>query len=243
MRGRGYLNRSYIDCPEFSAYPEYSGDRLPRSQWKERIEHLNEIGGQPYHWHQAEGNKIIHSQRSTPYCWMYGTVAAVQNCLLRQGVGYVNLNPFATAYLGKRGRMKGGFGIEACGYIEEFGIVEEEYLPEFTKTFRWSDDAKENAKKHKLVDFEELPKNSMDAVVDAILCERCPVTVAFSWWRHLVCCVGVAVKGDDFGLICVNSWGSNWGENGYTTLWGKKAVPYEAVAVRQVRSREETNDE
>jgi hypothetical protein len=55
--------------------------------------------------------------------------------------------------------------------------------------------------------------------------------------------VGVAVKGDGFGLICVNSWGSNWAENGYTTLWGKKAVPFEAVAVRQVRSREETNDE
>jgi len=149
----------------------------------------------------------------------------------------------ATAYLGKRGRMKGGFGVEACGYIQEYGIVEEEYLPEFTKTFRWSDDAKENARKHKLVDFEELPKNSMESVVDAILCERCPVTVAFSWWRHLVCCVGVVVKGDDFGLICVNSWGSNWGDNGYTTLWGKKAVPYESVAVRQVRSREETNDE
>jgi|TARA_Y100000033_G_C2733327_1_gene104562 hypothetical protein len=243
VTAKGYRNRSYVEHPEFSAYPEYSGGRLPRSEWKGRIDHLNEIGGQPYHWHKAEGNKIIHSQRSTPYCWMYGTVAAVQNCLLRQGVGYVNLNPFATAYLGKRGRLRAGYGIEACKYIEDYGITEKEHLPEFTRTMRWSGEAKENAKKHKLVDFEELPKNSTDAVINAILCERCPVTVAFSWWRHLVCCVGVERKGDDYGLIIVNSWGTNWGNNGYETLWGKKSVPFEAVAVRQVRSRDETNDE
>lgn len=243
MRTRGYIDRSYIDFPEFSAYPEYSGGRLPKSEWKDRIDHLNEIGGQPYHWHKAEGRKIIHSQASWPYCWQYGVVAAVQNCLLRQGVGYVNLNAFATAYLGKRGRRKGGFGIEGCRNIQEYGITEKEYLPEFRRTLRWPQSAKNNAKKHKLVDFEELPKNSLESVIDAILVERCPVSVAFSWWKHLVCAVGVERKGNDYGLIIVNSWGTNWGNNGYETLWGKKAVPFESVAVRQVRSRDETNDE
>lgn len=240
--GRGYVDRDYQSFPEFSAYKEYSGGRIPSSQWAERIDHLNSIGGQPYHWHQSVGRKAVYNQKSTPYCWMYGVCGAINNSLIRQGVGHVDLNPFATAYLGKKGRFRGGFGIEACRYIQQWGVPEKDDIPEFQRSFRWSEAAKQSARKHRLVSFEELPKNSMESVIDAILVERCPVSVAFSWWKHLVCCLGVAKRGNEFGLICLNSWGPNWGDNGYTTLWGNKAIPFEAVAVRHVRSRDESDD-
>lgn len=240
---KGYVERSYTDIPEFSVYPEFSGSRVPRQQWKERIDYLNELQIMPYHWHKHE--QPIMSQKAWPYCWSYGTVGAVKTAYSIQGVGHVDLNAFALAYRGKRGLRAGGFAVEACGYIERFGIPTHKDIPEFKKTTSWSDSVKRRASKHKLVEFEELGRRDFDGVVSALIGERpAPVTLAFSWWRHLVLGLGVTYdKSGQFGLIIANSWGTKWGAGGlgggYGIIWGDKAVPFESVVVRAVKAREE----
>tara|TARA_R100000406_G_scaffold32567_1_gene21313 strand:+ start:3166 stop:3903 length:738 start_codon:yes stop_codon:yes gene_type:complete len=242
--GKGYIERSYTDVPEFSAYPEFSGARVPRSQWRERIKYLNHLKIQPYHWHKHE--QPVMNQKAWPYCWAYGTVGAVKTAYTIQGVGHVDLNAFALAYKIKGGRRQGGFAVEACKGVEKFGIPTHKYLPEFTKTNNWSDKVKREASRHKLVEFEELGRRDFDGVVSALIGERpSPVTLAFSWWKHLVLGLGVTMnRSGNVGLIIANSWGTGWSggglKGGYGIIWGDKAVPFESVAIRAVKSREES---
>ena len=240
---KGYIERSYTDVPEFSVYQEFSGSRVPRSQWKERIDYLNDLQIQPYHWHKHEVS--IMNQRSYPYCWAYGTVGAVKTAYSIQGAGHVDLNAFALAYKIKNGKRQGGFAVEACKGIQKWGIPHHRVLPEFKHTIHWDERVEFSAERHQLVDFEELGRRDFDGVVSALIGPRpAPVTLAFSWWKHLVLGLGVCYDGSgNFGLIIANSWGTKWSGGGkgggYGIIWGDKAVPYESVVVRAVKAREE----
>lgn len=242
FKGRGYIPRDYKSVPEFSAYPELGVTRLPRSQWKERVEYLNEIQGMPYHWHKQYAK--IRSQSRYSYCWMYGTVCAVETSYAMQGVGSPHLNAHAAAYRGKRGANRGGFGVEACRYIQASGIPQESVLAGYVKQRSWSPEVQANADLHKLVDFHEIGSNDFEGCVSALIGENPqPITLALRWWRHLVCGLGVAIKGNDVGLIIANSHGTRYSaggkSGGYGILWGRKAVSFESVAVRHVKARSE----
>ena len=245
---RGYVPRDYESHPEGSSLPFANQKEIPVSQWKERIDYLNSIEAMPYHWHKKLGRSAIMNQRKTNYCWCYGTVAAVKNCYAVQGIGNIRLNAHAVAYLGKKGKNKGGFGAEACEYIERFGIPETTVLPEFSKTLRWDRLVKANARQNKIVSFQEIGKNRFESVVSNLIGDDpAPCTVAFDWWRHLVCALAVTYDNRGrFGLIVVNSWGSKWGaggmSGGYGIIWGSKAVPFESIAVRNVKARKESDD-
>jgi hypothetical protein len=245
---RGYVPRDYELFPEGSTLSFDSSKPIPKSEWKSRIDYLNEIESMPIHWHRRLGQRAIFNQRKSNYCWMYGTVAAVRNCYAVQGVGKVKLNPYAVAYLGKKGRNQGGFGAEACRYIDQYGIPETTVLPEFSKTLRWDRLVKASARQNKICDFQEIGQNNFEGVVNCLIGDDpAPCTVAFDWWRHLVCALGVTYdRQGNFGLLIVNSWGSKWGaggeSGGYGIIWGSKAVPFEAIAVRNVKARVEVDD-
>lgn len=246
LRGRstGYVPRDYTSVPEFSAFNEFSGPRIPRSEWKERIDYLNANKAQPYHWHRRCSS--IKNQKNYGYCWMYGTVGAVMASYAIQGIDGLNLSAYAVASRGKNLRNEGGYGVEACRYIKKWGIPEESLYPEFSRSLdAWKKhEVIESAKQHQLVDFQELGSRDLDGVVSALIGPNpSPVTLALSWWGHLVVGLGVAYRGDEFGLIFGNSWGERYKEGGldggYGILWGKKAVPFESVVVRAVRARNE----
>ena len=244
MDGKGYEPRDYLSEPEFSNFGEFTGNRLPRNEWASRIEYLNRIKSQPVHWHKRYSDMIM-SQKSTNYCWQYSVVAAMKNAYARQGISHVELNAYATAYKGKRGANRGGYVLEGARYVQEFGVCEDSVLPEFRKSNRWSADQKANAQKHKLAEFEEFGRDDFDGVVSALIGRQpCAVAIALTWWRHAVCAVGAIIgKSGEVGLIIANSWGKRWsseGESGgYGILWGAKAIPYEAIAVRHVAARTE----
>lgn len=239
-QAKGYEERDYAESPEFGELAEYSGRKWARDEWKDRIDEQNEERISAYHWHKAY--VPIKSQGSWGYCWAYGTVCAVETAYAMQGVDTGSLNAHALAYRGKSGRNRGGYGLEACRYITEFGIPSERVLAGKVRTTRWSDDVQRNADQHKLVNFEEVGKDNFDGVINSLLNGH-PTTLALRWWRHLVCGVGVAYKGNDFGIIIANSHGTRYSaggmKDGYGVLWGRKAVPFEAVSVRSVKVRSE----
>lgn len=244
---KGYIPRDYTAYPEFCAHPEYSGKVYPRSDWVELLELQKKNESSPYHVHKQ--NKIpILNQGRYGYCWMYGTVACILNRYATQGIDPVpNLNAHAPAAMGKNYRNKGGFGIESTRYIEKYGIPEMDVWPEFSnnKSLAKSSKVKKSCERHKLVTFEELPKNNFDAVVSALLdpVDPCPVTLAYNWWRHLICGLIPVYRGSgrsrEWGLQFVNSWGLKYGDQGFGKVWGKKAVPFESIAVRSVKVRSE----
>ena len=243
---KGYVPRDYEQFPEFCAFQEYSGKIYPRKDWRELIELQKKHGSSPKHVHLFNEIGILN-QRSTPYCWMYGVVGCVLNRAAAQGIQPVpKLNAQATAAMGKRYRKKGGFGIEACKYIEKYGIPTTDVWPEhsFNRDLENRPEVKASAALHKIVTFEELPRNNFDAVMSALICpvDPVPVTLAFMWWRHLVCGLEGLWNGCEFGLGWAISWGTRYGKNGFGEVFGRKAVPFEAVAVRSVKSiTEETS--
>ncbi len=119
-RFRGYEKRDYKAFPSFCEYPEWSSGYLPRSEWKERIDYLNSIKSQPVHWHKKRCK--IKNQLASNYCWSFGTVSAVETAYAMSGIEGLELNAHAVAYRGKKGRNRGGFGLECCKLIQEAGI-------------------------------------------------------------------------------------------------------------------------
>ena len=124
-------------------------------------------------------------------------------------------------------------------------MPEKSALGEFKKTRRWTAEQQKNADKHKMAEFEELGKNDIEGVVSALIGKQpCAVAIALSWWRHAVLAVGCVLdRSRQLGLIIANSWSTRYaagGESGgYGIIWGKRAVPYEAVAIRHVTARKE----
>ena len=41
----------------------------------------------------------------------------------------------------------------------------------------------------------------------------------------------------EWGVVFANSWGKDWGDDGYSVLLGDKAVPYEAIRIGSVKPR------
>jgi len=237
----GYESRDWDLHPEFSAEPEFSGPIYPRKDWVELIELQRRNKTSPMHIHK--GNDIpVRSQGRYGYCWCWGLVNAIRNRYAAQGIDpNPDLNAHGTAAMWKRYANRGGYGSEACLAVEKYGIPTYEFWPAYSNDRSLEKDPRvaENRKKHKLVKFEEMPKDSFDAVMSCLIgIDPSPVTLAYSWWRHLVCGLQGLYRGTgrgvEFGFGFVNSWGKQWGSQGYGEVWNAKAKPFEAIAVRSV---------
>jgi hypothetical protein len=243
----GYESRDWDLHPQFSSHEEYTGTVYPRKDWVELIELQKKNRTSPMHIHK--GNEIpILNQGRYGYCWMYGTVGCILNRYAVQGIDPVpNLNAHSTAAMGKRYRNQGGFGVEATGYIQQRGLATYDTWPEFSNDRSLETDPKviADCKKHKLVTFEEMPRDSFDAVMSCLIdpIDPSPCTLAFSWWRHLVAGLCGMYRGSgrsiEWGLGFANSWTEKWGQKGYGTVWNSKAKPFESVAVRSVKAVKE----
>lgn len=244
----GYKDRDWDLHPQFSSHQEYTGKIYPRADWRELIELQKKNRTSPMDIHQ--GNEVpILNQGRYGYCWMYGTVGCILNRYAAQGIDPVpNLNAHATAAMGKRYRNKGGFGVEASNFIVERGIPEFDVWPEFSNNRSLENDPKviASCEKHNLVTFEEMPRNSFDAVMSSLIdpIDPSPTTLAFSWWRHLVAGLSGLYRGSgrsiEWGLGFANSWTTKWGSRGYGEVWNAKAKPFEAVVVRSVKAAKES---
>lgn len=237
----GYIPRNYEAYPVGYAHPVYDGPRYSISELAE-LDELNKKERYSPYYIEKDNNLPVDSQGSWGYCWCWGVGNAMMNRLAAMGLDPTpRLNPHSTAYLGKRGRNQGGFGTEATRYIEQFGMAEQKDWPGHKRISRPSQELKDAMAVNKLVQFKELPARDLVAVASAILCpERSsPVSVAFNWWRHLVCAVDAHVVSGKIELVIKNSWGPNWKGDGFDTLRGRKAVPDEAIVVESVLGREE----
>lgn len=243
----GYEDRDWNKVPFASRHSKYSGKIYPRKDWVELIELQKKNRTSPMHIHK--GNEVpILNQGRYGYCWMYGTVGCVLNRYAAQGIDPVpNLNAHGTAAMGKRYRNQGGFGVEATEYIEEYGIPTFDFWPEFSndRSLENNPEVEENCELHKLVTFEEAPKDNFDIVMSALIdpIDPSPCTLAFSWWRHLVAGLCGMYRGSgrniEWGLGFANSWTEKWGQKGYGTVWNSKAKPFESVIVRSVKAVKE----
>ncbi len=232
---RGYTPRDYVSNP-FGSYaqPFSNRDLIPRDQWAERIEEQERNGATLAHLHDHYKLPIL-DQNGYGYCWCYGTVKAAMLARAVAGLPTVYLSASSLAAKIKNYRNEGGWAGQAVQGWKKYGCSTIEFWPEADVDPKYDTPAqRENAKRHSLLEWTELPEQSFDALVTSLLLGM-PTTMALMWWGHLVCGLRPVVLGrNDFGVEIVNSWRESWGNGGKAVLRESKATPHEAIAVRSV---------
>jgi len=79
-----------------------------------------------------------------------------------------------------------------------------------------------NAAQHRIIRWADV--EGFDMQMTCAL-RRLPVPIGLGWWGHLVCQLDpIHYGGTDFGIGCDNSWGSDYGENGYFELTERRGT-------------------
>jgi len=236
----GYIPRDFDSEPFGSTLPKFTGKVYSMKELRELSAMHEKNQSSPLHWHKDTVK--IKSQKSTNFCWMFGTVTGVEAQYGKQGHTNLGLSPASTACMTLNFQNKGGWGSWACRGINDYGIATYDKWPNvsFDRSLpnRW--DVKANMEQHDLHDFEDLGRENFMAVASALLDEHdpAPCTGGFTWWGHLVLLlhVGFDKEGKPY-TVFANSWGASWGEQGYGTLTGDKMVPYESIRIGNVKPR------
>ena len=224
---RGLQPRDYGRHP-FGSMPfgTFPFPVIPRSEWRDRIEE----------GHAKKTFAIYHSlrmkvprlnQKRLPYCWMYGTVGAIQTARAMHGLKTVHLSATSAAGPGKRYREEGGWAGEAIGYINEYGIATVNEWPEAVNDPRYFNPSREVAKNYGIGQWFELRAKKFDQLMTCLLMGF-PVTVGLLWMGHLMY---VEAPTYPFGGIVTNSWGQEWENDGRIVFLEEKLIADEQYCI------------
>ena len=233
---RGYEGWQRPDRPHVFCGPKPVSELVPRSEWPDRIK-----AGQGSEIYDAlVANKIkSKDQNGLNYCWVFGSVRALELCRVLEGLPHVELSPESVGGPATNWRNVGGYASEAFDQIQNYGACEASYLdkPCSLKPNRWKTGWEANAKTHEVVDWYNVDGSDGPMFEEVVTCllNKKPIAAGLGWWGHLVAFVGVVLLPDGtVGILMQNSWlQGDWprkGDNGLAILTESLATPDGAAA-------------
>jgi hypothetical protein len=192
--------------------------RIPRSVWPRLIEE----GQGSWLSDLRKGKLPPHDQNGTPLCWAHGSVRAVEILRIYQGQQPLLLSAEQVAYVATHGRMRGGMPEEALAVLRQVGTCNQNLWPLNSLNERRANPAYETDREnHVVLDWLDI-ENFDDQMTLAL--NRVPVAIGLAWWGHLVCQLDPIYFPDGtFGIGYDNSWGTDFGDDGYGILHEDKA--------------------
>lgn len=249
IHARGAVPRDYsIDPIEMFEQP----DKIPliqRTDWqaiiqerKEKQSSLRDIWKREAYKLDIPVSSMHLDQNGDGHCWAYSVGHTEMMVRARDNQPYVRLNPhFVATYLK---RFNGGWCGASAEVARNVGIV-----PEGTGSDEWplhsnnqsllTQKRIDAASKYKISeDWVDLTRPvwgqnlSYDQVITCLLM-NIPCALDFNWWAHSVCGCDVDWVNGGAVPVILNSW-KGWGDGGFATLEGSRAIPDGAVATRAV---------
>lgn len=233
LRGRGYERRDRASWPVASAPRSRAFDLpiIPRSEWDDRINELEKNKSTLRHVLDRDAIPSLN-QGNTNYCWCNGVVTGMTAVRAANRQPYIALSPASVAAPIKNYRNYGGWGGEALEYIIDNGICSTKHWPA-NAIDRDYDNAQSQANRrlHMVTEWIDIDCDDRDCfdMVFTCLLLNMPVACGFNWWSHETCALWpVRLSAGRYAIGHRNSWGDDYGENGFFVLEGRKAIPDDA---------------
>ncbi len=251
-RAKGLIPRDYTANPvgyykSTKPYDPTDLPLLPREEWSERIKEGEAKKSTIEHMRLASGIKGL-DQNGQGYCWAYSGTMCVMMSRMVANMPAVRLSAHSVAWTIKNGRDQGGWGCQGLDFIQERGVMPVDVWPEKSmngRTYNTAENWKQ-ALPYRVTEswMDLIPRQydrdlSFDQVMTCLL-SNIPVIGDFNWWGHSVC-LNKALEFDSslslddpnrWGTGTINSWGPNWGTNGWGALRGRKGIPDGGAAIR-----------
>lgn len=202
---------------------------IPRSEWTARIEEMERTKTRLSDIIRQAGIPSL-DQNGTNYCWCNAVVTAIETGRAANGLPYVKMSPASVAAPIKGYRNQGGWGGEALEYIVAHGVAAASLWPANSISRSYFEQTRENAGLHKVTEWYDLNNRNFDQLMTCLFL-RIPVAIGLNWWSHEVCAIDpVVVSPGRYGVRFRNSWGSSYGDSGFSILTEAKATPDDACA-------------
>lgn len=195
---------------------------IPEHEWQARIQEQEETQSSPKYLFQRGGG-VCKNQFQTSLCWSFAGAVGVEITEVIQGRKYRKLSPASTACLITNFQNQGGWSRKYIEVAAEKGICESADWPdtEVTNRSRNTSEMRQKALNCRPTEWYYLPQRSHKHMVSAVL-RRLVVPSGYNWWRHAVCVVRLIWRNGTAVPEIINSWGEQFGVNGYGTLEGSK---------------------
>ena len=226
MHRRGFSNA------RFSALPDSM--LIDRSEWRDRINAKQKDQSQI-------SDLLIYkklppkNQANTNYCWNTAPVGGYEAQRVIMNHPYIEFSNASVGGPVTGFKNIGGWGDDALERMESHGVCPSQFWPNNAINKKYfTEENKQRAAGHRVADgWWKLEGGSIEQTASLVL-QNIIVHVGYDWCGHEVYVCDLLWDGD-FMFRIRNSWGDiPEFPNGFGILKGRKMIPNDAVAFRQV---------
>ncbi len=224
---RDWTKRPYGDAALAGTFEVSKIPSVPRGNWSARIRHLTDTGRRLSDLMKAAEVPVLN-QSYLGYCHGFAPAGAAMALTAWMGAPTVKLSGSSIAAPVVGFQNRGAWIMDDLRQFAAHGVNTVEEYPELSTDPRdYNETSKRQAGTRRLARWYEGNRRSFDQTISCLL-NHVPVVVGLNWWGHAIYYVdAVEIRPGVFGVFARNSWGPEYGDDGWFVLEEGRATPDE----------------